>query len=251
MNYYFRALRNYAVFSGRASRKEFWLFWLVHLIISVALALFEGFNNLFPESNESILTSVYALAVLLPTFAVGARRLHDTGRTGWWQLIAFIPLVGAIVLIIFCSQESHSGSNEYGQNPKGIDKEIDRPSREPTERLTQSNSNPAGKIILYSIGLVAILWVTLFVSGQQVLVWERTPEQNVARCEDEVTEINRKKAEEGKVGRVLSMCESEDPLIIMALKSYQWSCTYFNGRRFIEKWYPSSRSSCPNFRKNK
>ena len=120
MNYYFHVLGKYAVFSGRASRKEFWLFWLVHLIISVALALFEGFNNLFPESNDSILSSVYALAVLLPTFAVGARRLHDTGRTGWWQLIAFIPLVGVIVLIIFCQQDGESGANYYGPDPKAF-----------------------------------------------------------------------------------------------------------------------------------
>ena len=119
MNYYFHVLGKYAVFSGRASRKEFWLFWLVNLIISAALALFEGFNNLFPETNESVLTSVYALAVLLPTLAVGARRLHDTGRTGWWQLIALIPLVGQIVLIVFLVQDGQAGGNQYGPDPKG------------------------------------------------------------------------------------------------------------------------------------
>ena len=101
MNWYFRAIRKYADFSGRAERKEFWYFWLINLVISFVLGVVEEVTQINPNSEYSVLGSVYALAVLLPTLAVGARRLHDTGRTGWWQLIGLIPLLGAIVLIVF------------------------------------------------------------------------------------------------------------------------------------------------------
>ncbi len=117
MNSYFHVLGKYAVFSGRASRKEFWQFHLVNLIVSLILFALEQWQGWFPEI-DSALPIAYALVVLLPTLAVGARRLHDTGRTGWWQLINCVPLVGTIVLIIFFAQDSDPDTNRYASSAK-------------------------------------------------------------------------------------------------------------------------------------
>ena len=97
------------------------MFSLVNLIISLALAVVDSILGLTTEGSIGLLGSVYGLVVLLPTIAVSVRRLHDTGRSGWWLLIAFIPLIGVIVLIIFFVQDSQPGANQYGPNPKGGD----------------------------------------------------------------------------------------------------------------------------------
>ena len=106
-NWYVEVLKKYAVFDGRAGREEFWMFTLVNFIISLVLHLISGF-----------LGGIYNLAVLLPSLGVGARRLHDTGRSGWWLLVGLIPIIGLIVLIVFFVQDSQAGSNEHGPNPK-------------------------------------------------------------------------------------------------------------------------------------
>jgi uncharacterized membrane protein YhaH (DUF805 family) len=105
---YVDVLKKYTVFTGRARREEFWLFVLVSVAISIVLSF------LGP------LAFIYSLGVMVPSLAVGARRLHDTGRSGWWQLLGFIPLVGAIVLIVFAVQDSQPGDNQYGPNPKSV-----------------------------------------------------------------------------------------------------------------------------------
>ncbi len=110
MEYYIGVLKKYAVFEGRATRSEFWYFFLFNLIISTIISFL----------HIPILGFVYALGVLIPGLAVGARRLHDIGKSGWWLLIGPIPLVGAIVLIIFAAMDSQPGDNEYGLNPKGM-----------------------------------------------------------------------------------------------------------------------------------
>jgi uncharacterized membrane protein YhaH (DUF805 family) len=113
MEWYLAALKKYADFSGRARRREYWMFVLVNFVISCVLA---GLG--YVSSAFNVLSYVYTLAVLIPSFAVGARRLHDTGRSGWWLLIGLIPLVGVIILIVFFCQDSDPGDNEYGPNPK-------------------------------------------------------------------------------------------------------------------------------------
>jgi uncharacterized membrane protein YhaH (DUF805 family) len=70
--------------------------------------------------GTGFLSTIYMLAVLLPSLAVGARRLHDIGRTGWWQLISFIPLIGGIILIVWCATDGHAQSNQWGPNPKAV-----------------------------------------------------------------------------------------------------------------------------------
>ncbi|QKE65280.1 DUF805 domain-containing protein [Aquipseudomonas campi] len=119
MNWYLDVLKKYAVFDGRARRKEYWFFVLFNLIASVVLSIIDGVIGTFSaESGIGLLSGVYSLAVLLPAIGVSIRRLHDTNRSGWWLLIGLIPLVGAIVLIVFMVQDSTAGDNQYGANPK-------------------------------------------------------------------------------------------------------------------------------------
>lgn len=118
MNWYFEVLKKYAVFSGRARRKEYWYFVLFNILIGVLLGFVEGLIGLAPNSPQSVLGTIYALAVLLPGLGVSVRRLHDTGKSGWWLLIALVPLIGGIVLLIFMVQDSDAGDNPYGPSPK-------------------------------------------------------------------------------------------------------------------------------------
>ena len=119
MNWYLEVLKKYAVFSGRARRKEYWFFVLFNIIISIVLAVIDGVTGSFsPEAGMGLLGGIYTLAVLIPGRAVSVRRLHDTERSGWWLLIALVPLIGAIVLLVFMVQDSKPGQNQYGANPK-------------------------------------------------------------------------------------------------------------------------------------
>ncbi|MCL5016511.1 MAG: DUF805 domain-containing protein [Patescibacteria group bacterium] len=119
MNYYFEVWKKYALFSGRARRAEYWYFALFNIIAYIALWIIDALiSNASAQGNFYFLTLFYDLAVILPSFAVGSRRLHDTGRSAWWLLIGLVPIAGAIVLIIFFLGDSQSGSNQYGPNPK-------------------------------------------------------------------------------------------------------------------------------------
>jgi uncharacterized membrane protein YhaH (DUF805 family) len=113
-------LKQYAVFSGRARRKEYWYFALFNVITSMALAVLDGITGSFSTAaGMGLLGGLYTLGVLIPSTAVSVRRLHDTDRTGWWLLIALIPLIGVIVLLVFMVQDGKPGANQYGLNPKG------------------------------------------------------------------------------------------------------------------------------------
>jgi len=103
---------HYADFEGRARRTEYWMFFLVNVIIGFVI----GFIG--EAVHLSILGTLYSLAVLIPGLAVGARRLHDTGRSGWWLLVGLIPLIGWIWLIVLFAIEGDKGSNQYGPDPK-------------------------------------------------------------------------------------------------------------------------------------
>ncbi len=118
MNYYLNVLKNYAVFTGRTRRSEYWFFVLFNLIIGFVLGVIDGLLNLSIGKNTGVLGTIYSLAVFIPSIAVMVRRLHDTNRSGWWIFIGLIPIVGAIVLIIFAIQDGTPGENKYGQNPK-------------------------------------------------------------------------------------------------------------------------------------
>lgn len=113
MNWYLEVLKKYAVFSGRARRKEYWMFVLFNLIITFVLAFIEGIVG-----SPGVLCGLFSLALLIPGIAVAVRRLHDTSRSAWWLLIAFVPLIGNIVLLVFLVMDSQQGENQYGPNPK-------------------------------------------------------------------------------------------------------------------------------------
>ena len=125
MDRYFDVLKKYATFSGRARRKEFWMFLLLHFIIVVillfvdsALDILERFNYIVVPAGV-MFTLLYILGTFLPYLAVSVRRLHDTNRSGWWLLfLTIVPIVGGIVFIVFMATAGHPGENKYGPNPK-------------------------------------------------------------------------------------------------------------------------------------
>lgn len=119
MYWYLKVLKNYVGFSGRARRKEFWMFTLVNVIVAFVLGMVDAVLGTFdPETGIGLLGAVYVLAVLLPSIAVTTRRLHDTNRSGWWQLLYFIPLIGVLVVLIFTLLEGTPGDNRFGADPK-------------------------------------------------------------------------------------------------------------------------------------
>jgi uncharacterized membrane protein YhaH (DUF805 family) len=115
MHWYLQVLRNYAEFDGRSRRSEYWYFLLFNLIVALVLGFAD--SVLRKIAGFGMLGLLYSLAVLVPGIAVSVRRLHDTDRSGWWLLLALVPLVG-LVLIWFMAQEGNAGTNRYGQNPK-------------------------------------------------------------------------------------------------------------------------------------
>ena len=120
MNWYLKVLKNYANFSGRAQRKEYWYFNLVSVIIAFVLGIMDTAmgNPVINASGIGPIEMIYALLILLPSIAVTVRRLHDISRSGWWLLICLVPLIGIIVLIVFAAQGSDLNDNQYGPQPK-------------------------------------------------------------------------------------------------------------------------------------
>jgi uncharacterized membrane protein YhaH (DUF805 family) len=104
-------LTNYASGQGRAGRSEFWWFTLFVVLVCFAGSLLDA------VLGTSFIAVIAFLALFVPSVAVTVRRLHDTNRSGWWYLLSFIPLIGGIVLLVFCLQNSKAGSNEYGAAP--------------------------------------------------------------------------------------------------------------------------------------
>jgi len=123
MNWYLKVLKQYADFSGRARRKEFWMFALFNAIICLTLVLITagivvGTGNMTALIGGYIVYLCYGLAIFIPGLAVCVRRLHDIGKSGWFYFISLIPLVGAIILFVFLCQDSQAGANKWGANPK-------------------------------------------------------------------------------------------------------------------------------------
>ena len=113
MNWYLGCWKKYAEFSGRACRKEFWMFVLFNFLAFFALAIVDVVLG-----TSCALCGLYNLAVVIPELAVLVRRLHDTDHSGWWYWICLIPLIGFIVLLVFLCSDSKPGENRFGPNPK-------------------------------------------------------------------------------------------------------------------------------------
>ncbi|WP_067587141.1 DUF805 domain-containing protein [Endozoicomonas ascidiicola] len=110
MEYFIDAFRQFAEFNGRASRKAYWMYYLFYVLFYIAAGILDAFGG------AGLFSALYALAVLVPGIAITTRRLHDTGRSGWWQLIYLVPLFGWIVMLVFLLQDSKP-DNEYGVRP--------------------------------------------------------------------------------------------------------------------------------------
>ena len=105
-------------FSGRSRRKEFWLFVLFTTLISIALSFVDAIAGLELTEDLGVLGGLFSLLIIIPSISVTVRRLHDIGRSGWWFLLAFVPIIGWITLFIFNLLDSQSGTNAYGPSPK-------------------------------------------------------------------------------------------------------------------------------------
>ena len=149
MKWFIKAFRQYADFSGRASRQEFWMFVLVNLLFAMAWAFVAGlltglFGGSFDQESRLIfmykLIAIYYAVTAVPAMAVGVRRLHDTGRSGWWMLIGLVPLVGGIWLIVLMCSDDNPGDNRYGSPPDGT----------------------TGNVPKYDLRQKALMWLTAF-----------------------------------------------------------------------------------------
>jgi uncharacterized membrane protein YhaH (DUF805 family) len=119
MNWYLQAMNKYVVFSGRAQRAEYWVFFTVNLAIYIGAIFIDSrtgsvnkYLGLGPASG------IFALIVLLPSAAVAVRRLHDTNRSAWWLLLTFIPILGPLSLFVIYCLEGTPGDNDYGPDPR-------------------------------------------------------------------------------------------------------------------------------------
>jgi uncharacterized membrane protein YhaH (DUF805 family) len=117
MNWYVEVLKKYAVFDGRARRQEYWMFYLFNLLISVGIGIVLGVLTAVSRTNMVGISYLYSLAILVPSIAVSVRRLHDTGKSGWWLLLVVVPF-GAFVVLYFLIQVGVAGPNQYGPDPK-------------------------------------------------------------------------------------------------------------------------------------
>ncbi|GAC1304747.1 MAG: DUF805 domain-containing protein [Vulcanimicrobiaceae bacterium] len=127
IDWYLKVVRQYAYFGGRAGRSEFWYFTLVNIAVSVALQTVGALATAALGSVGSAIgylcsgiALLYSLAVLVPSVAVGVRRLHDTGRSGWWILVSLVPVIGLLVLLYFYILDSAPEANRWGPSPKAM-----------------------------------------------------------------------------------------------------------------------------------
>jgi uncharacterized membrane protein YhaH (DUF805 family) len=124
LHWFIAAVKKYVDFTGRARRKEYWYFNLLVLFTVMALRAVESSFGVMtvdiaPGLTVGVASGMYLLLMACPLLAVTTRRLHDTNRSGWWQLLGFVPLLGMVVIMIFASEDSYPGDNKYGKNPRG------------------------------------------------------------------------------------------------------------------------------------
>jgi uncharacterized membrane protein YhaH (DUF805 family) len=117
MFYYFEVLKKYAVFGGRARRKEYWMFYLFNILAAILLVFIEAAIGISSNSGQSLLVSIYQLAVFVPSLAVAVRRMHDVNKSGWYLLIPVYNLILALT-------GGTRGDNKYGSDPKAVKAEV-------------------------------------------------------------------------------------------------------------------------------
>jgi uncharacterized membrane protein YhaH (DUF805 family) len=118
MKYYLQALSNYANFSGRARRAEYWMFILFNILFAFIAMLLDNLTGLAsPELGYGVIYGLYGVIMFIPGLAVTVRRLHDVGKSGWMYFIILIPIVGAIWLLVLLLKRGDEKKNEYGDSP--------------------------------------------------------------------------------------------------------------------------------------
>ncbi|NXY95183.1 DUF805 domain-containing protein [Streptomyces sp. BR123] len=115
MHHYTDVLKKYAVFSGRARRQEFWMFFLLNMAVAIVVAIVDAVIG-----ANMVLYGIYVVAIIVPTLALSVRRLHDLGKSGWWYFICLVPLIGSIWLLVLFATEGQPQPNQYGPNPKAL-----------------------------------------------------------------------------------------------------------------------------------
>ncbi|MBF9000163.1 MULTISPECIES: DUF805 domain-containing protein [Vibrio] len=121
MYYYLSAIRQYVNFRGRERRKAFWHFYLINIIIGFIFAALDGlFGTINAIEGSGTISAIYGAFIFLPSLALFVRRIHDTGRSGWWALLLFIPIIGFLSALYFSIADGHPYENEYGPSPKHL-----------------------------------------------------------------------------------------------------------------------------------
>ena len=126
MELMFQPFQKYFQFSGRSRRKEYWLFGLFIFIVAIVLSVFQinsTPSSMGGSSFAQMITAVFNIGIIIPSLAVLSRRLHDTDRSAWWMLLGLVPLIGTIVLLVFCCQNGTEGPNRFGSDPKALNEE--------------------------------------------------------------------------------------------------------------------------------
>ena len=121
MKWYIHCIKNYTNFSGRARRKEYWMFLLFNILIIISLSFISGIiSEISGNETSLVIVGIYILFIIVPHLAVVVRRLHDINKSGGYWFVRFIPIAGPIWLLILLVEDSWDGTNRYGENPKGI-----------------------------------------------------------------------------------------------------------------------------------
>ncbi|MES2192321.1 MAG: DUF805 domain-containing protein [Pseudomonadota bacterium] len=115
MQWYLSVMKQYANFNGRARRKEYWMFFLIYILIIVVATIIDSVAEL-----PGVVSGIVALVHIIPSLSAGVRRMHDTGRSGWAILIFLVPIAGPFLAIYWLAQDSKPGDNTYGVNPKAV-----------------------------------------------------------------------------------------------------------------------------------
>lgn len=118
MGNYVDVWKNSFNYSGRARRKEYWMFTLINMLIYIALSVVLGMISSPDSMLGAGVVLIFALAAIFPAIAVGVRRLHDTSRSGWWMLISLVPLIGGIWFLVLMVLDSKPETNQWGPSPK-------------------------------------------------------------------------------------------------------------------------------------
>jgi len=138
-------IHHYADFKGRSTRKEYWMFVLMYVVLVLGVTVLMTIST-FSDSLEvigtivSLLFAILLLGTFIPALAILVRRLHDIGWSGWWCLLNFIPYIGGLILIILCCIPSQKGTNKYGENKYGVSS--DSIPQQSSEVVSQQNSAP-------------------------------------------------------------------------------------------------------------